>query len=331
MDLRTCIGDVVLTTPILNASGPRCTNMNELINILFSDSSAIVSKSCTIDKREGNEKPRYYDNEKLSINSMGLPNKGYFFYTDMIDVLTSNNSVKPYIISVAGLSCSDNIIILKAILDKIMSLDDVKVGVEINLSCPNIVGKGQLAYDFDAMDKYLNKLFQNIDIEPLKLIGIKLPPYFELHQFKIVSDIILKYPIDFITTINSIGNGLVIDVEKECPVIAPKQGLGGIGGSVVKPTALSNVFNFAKLFYNTPVKVIGCGGVESGSDVFEFLLAGASAVQIGTQFHKEDVSCFSRITRELEFLMERKNYKHLGEFKRKLLFNDVFVPENEFE
>ena len=93
--------------------------------------------------------------------------------------------------------------------------------------------------------------------------------------------IIAKYPINFITCINSIANGLVIDTVKECPVIYPKSGFGGIGGNIVKPTALANVRQFYNLL-SPKMSVIGCGGVLTGEDAFHHLLAGASAVSVGT-------------------------------------------------
>ena len=327
MDLTVKIGDCIFDNPIMNASGPKCTNKEELMDLLFSDSCAIVSKSCTKEARVGNDYPRYYDNKYLSINSMGLPNHGYEYYKDLIDNLSSNIS-KPYIISIAGLCLTDNILIINEISKKIDSLyEEKKIGIEINLSCPNIINKGQLAYDFSNMDIYLASLFENIilNISNFKMIGIKLPPYFELHQFKIVADIIKKYPIDFITTINSIGNGLVLDYKNEKPEIVPKEGLGGLGGSIVKPTGLSNVFNFAKQFVNTDIKIIGVGGIEKGSDVFEYLLAGASAVQVGTHYYREGIKCFTDLKNELIEIMNKKDYNKLNDFKGKLVYNEVFM------
>ena len=157
MDITTKIGKCILEYPVMNASGPKCSTKEELIDLAFSDSSAILSKSCTINQREGNPKPRYFDNSYLSINSMGLPNKGYKYYIDIIDKLSSNN-VKPYIISIAGICLDDNILIINSIQNKLKENIDWNVGIEINLSCPNIIGKGQLAYDFENMDNYLNNL-----------------------------------------------------------------------------------------------------------------------------------------------------------------------------
>ena len=323
MDLRVKIGDCVFDHPIMNASGPRCTENSELCDLLFSESSAILSKSCTLERREGNEKPRYYDNQYLSINSMGLPNNGYNFYINMIDKI-NDYYTKPYIISVAGLKFQDNIKIINAIHDKLDSLESKNVGIELNLSCPNLVNKGQLAYDFENMDIYLSNLFSKVNINHIKMFGIKLPPYFELHHFKIVSDILKKYPIDFITTINSIGNGLYIDYEKEDVVIKPKEGLGGLGGSIIKPTGLSNVFNFAKHFTDCNIKIIGVGGIEKSSDVFEYLLAGASAVQVGTHYYKKGINCFTELRNGLKFIMELKNYNKISEFKGRIVLKNVF-------
>ena len=322
MNIQTKLGKCMLEYPVMNASGPKCSTKDELINLSFSDSGAIICKSCTINEREGNPSPRYYDNQYLSINSMGLPNKGYKYYISIIDDLSQNN-IKPYIISIAGMCLQDNILIINSIHEKLKLVNNrnKNVGIEINLSCPNIINKGQLAYDFPNMDLYLEELFNKTNIDYLKMVGIKLPPYFELHQFKIVANIIKKYPIDFITTINSIGNGLVINIDTEKACILPKHGLGGLGGSIVKPTGLSNVFNFAKEFLNTNVKIIGVGGVESGKDVFEYILAGACAVQIGTYYYKKDIPCFTKIIQEFYQIMKDKKYTELEEFKGKLLLS----------
>ena len=304
----------------LDQDAPKILNYD----LLFSDSSAIVSKSCTHEKREGNEKPRYYHNKFLSINSMGMPNNGYKFYIDMIDKI-NNNKTKPYIISVAGLKLDDNIKIINEIHDKVISGSKKNIGIELNLSCPNLINKRQLAYDFENMAIYLYSLFSKINIYHINMFGIKLPPYFELHHFKIVSDILKKYLIDFITTINSIGNGLYIDYIKENVVITPNEGLGGLGGSIIKPTGLSNVFNFAKYFTDCNIKIIGVGGIEKGSDIFEYLLAGASAVQLGTHFYKEGIKCFTDLKKDLEKIMEEKKYNQICDFKGKVVLDNVFI------
>ena len=201
MSIQTSIGNLSLQSCIYNASGPLCTSIDELKSIDNSDSAVVLSKSSTLLPREGNPTPRYYHNALGSINSMGLPNKGYQYYINASQIIN-----KPYMISVNGLTLSDTI----KIIQEILKVDTVQ-GIEINLSCPNIIGKGQLAYDLDEMDNYLNSIF-SIPLEFSKLvIGVKLPPYFDLHWYPLVTNILKKYPISFITCINSIGNGLLIN------------------------------------------------------------------------------------------------------------------------
>lgn len=322
--LNTKIGNLNLDSCIYNASGPKCTNYDELNNLLKSNSCAILSKSCTINYREGNKGKRYWDSYKdttswniYSINSMGLPNNGYQYYIDYIDILNKNNtSSKPYIISVAGLCLEDNLKIIKSVDDKNnYSKKITKIGIELNLSCPNIIGKGQLAYDFNQLEKYLFNIF-NLDLNNIDVFGVKLPPYFELDHFNIVSNILKKFPIDFITCINSIPNALVIDKHTDKPVIEPKNGLGGLGGDIIKSVSLSNVYNFKKLLPN--IDIIGCGGVRNGRDAYEMILCGASAIQIGTQYMVEDIKCFERIENELIKIMLDKKYNNLQDFKNTL-------------
>ena len=311
--METKIGNIVLNSPLMNASGVYCRTKEELIKLDETEFvGCVISKSCTLEKRDGNRNPTYWDNgTNLSINSSGLPNLGYKFYTD-----TKVTSLidKPYIVSVSGLTVDDNLTIVEELIN-----NNQISGVELNLSCPNVIGKPQIGYDFEAMDNLLAKV--NKIIYKRKIIdnrfnfGLKLPPYFDFSHFDKVSTIINKYDVDTITCINSLGNGLVIDPVSEKVVIKPKGGFGGIGGSVVKQVSLANVRKFSEL---TKCDIIGCGGICNGLDAFEHILCGAKAVQIGTQFYMEKHSVFKRIYNELMNILVEKGYKNLNDFCGKL-------------
>ena len=306
--LSTTSGKIHMKTCIYNASGVGCRSHEELTaldkNIYV---GATVCKSCTVFPREGNIKPRYWDDNKtISINSSGLPNHGYNYYLDdqFIETLTN-----PYIISISGTCFEDNLSIINTASKKNIT------GIELNLSCPNVIGKSQIGYDFEEMEKLLSKCrnilppFSNINF------GVKLPPYFDFAHHEAVARILNINTVDTITCINSLGNGLVIDPQKECSVIAPKGGFGGIGGTVVKPIALANVRRFYEL---TNCDVIGCGGITNGMDAFEHILCGARAVQLGTQFYMEGIDVFKRIHRELAAIMVKKQYTSIDDFCGKL-------------
>jgi len=305
-DISTKIAGVKLETCVFNASGPADVTLRELEKIAKSKSSAVTMKSCTLLPREGNPEPRYADLEHGSINSMGLPNLGYKAYVEFSQRLKKGFK-KPVVASISGMTLEDNVTIFKAFNKSPVDF------IEFNPGSPNTIGKPIVGYDARAMDKLL-KAVSKVSKKPF---GIKLPPYFDLVHFDEIAKVIKKYPAKFVTCINSIGNGLVIDADSEKPLIKPKGGLGGIGGKYIKYTALANVRRFYELF-NGKIDVIGAGGVYSGVDAFEFILAGASAVQIGTAYLQKGPKIFKKVQTELKEIMKKKGYKTLKDFRGKL-------------
>lgn len=303
----------------MNAAGPKDVTLEDLQILGNSGTSCIVMKSCTLEPREGNPKPRWKELPLGGIQGMGLPNLGYAFYVDVLPKLQEYN--KPVIASVSGLSLEDNLTIIKA-------FQDTKVdAIELNLSCPNIKGKPQIGYDMEQADKVLEAV-QKIN---RKTLGVKLPPYHDGVHVSQMADLVKKHNIDFITTINSIGNCLIIDAEEETPIIKAKNGYGGLSGPYVKPVALGNVRMFYEELKDTDIKIIGVGGIESGKDAFEFLLAGAHAVQVGTIFVKEGTECFDRINQELKNLLKEKGYEspEAARGKLKMMTREAVETEEE--
>lgn len=306
VDISTKIAGLDFQTCILNTSGPADVTLSELEIIAKSQSSAVTMKSCTLEPRKGNPEPRYADLEFGSINSMGLPNLGYKAYIKFSKILKKKYK-KPLIASISGMTLKDNVTIFKAFNNSPVDL------IEFNPGSPNTIGKPIVGYDVAEMDRLLEAVSKVCK----KPFGVKLPPYFDLIHFEQIVDIIRKYPVEFVTCVNSIGNGLAIDPYKERPLIKPKGGLGGIGGKYIKYTALANVRRFYELF-NGKIQIIGVGGVYSGIDAFEFILAGASAVQIGTAYLQKGPKIFSEIQNELREFMQRKGYIKLSDFRGKL-------------
>ncbi len=307
VNLQTAIAGIPLESYFFNAAGPKCTTLEQLQALAASKSAVIMSKSCTFEPREGNPEPRYYDLDFGSINSIALPNLGYKKYAEFAPLLKAQTT-KPYFVSVSGLKLAENIEMLK-FLSEIKEID----AFELNLSCPNVIGKPQIGYDFDQTREVLREA----EKASKKPWGIKLPPYFDFAHFEEAASIINKHNIAFVTCINSVGNALFIDPEKEEVVIKPKGGFGGLGGAYIKPTALANVRKFRELL-RKEIQVIGVGGIETGVDAFEFLLCGADAVQVGTTLQKEGVKCFERLETELEAYMFQKGYDDVPQVKGKL-------------
>ncbi|EON3042648.1 dihydroorotate oxidase [Enterococcus hirae] len=307
MTLETTFFNHTFANPFMNASGVHCMTTTELVELEQSNAGTFITKSCTLNERAGNPEPRYFDVPLGSINSMGLPNRGFDYYLDYA-LNYEKQQTQPLFFSIAGMSAAENLEML-ILIEK----SDFQGITELNLSCPNVPGKPQLAYDFEATEDLLQQVFARFT----KPLGIKLPPYFDLAHFDQMAEILNQFPLTYVNSINSIGNGLYIDPQKEAVVIKPKEGFGGLGGEYVKPTALANV----RAFYTRlkpEIKIIGTGGIRNGQDAFEHLLCGATMLQIGTELHKEGPKIFDRITKELEQIMTEKGYRTIDEFRGKL-------------
>ena len=306
VEISTKIAGVKLEACVFNTSGPADVTLSELEVIAKSKCSAITMKSCTFEAREGNPEPRYADLEFGSINSMGLPNLGYKAYVKFSKILKKKYK-KPVVASISGMTLNDNVKIFKAFNDSPVDF------IEFNPGSPNTIGKPIVGYDPQETDR----LLEAVSKVSKKPFGVKLPAYFDLVHFEQIANVIKKYPVKFVTCVNSIGNGLAIDPETERPLIKPKGGLGGIGGRYIKFTALANVRRFYELFEDK-IQVIGAGGIYTGLDAFEFILAGASAVQIGTAFLQKGPKIFETVQNELIDFIIKKGYSELGDFRGKL-------------
>ncbi|WP_041936799.1 dihydroorotate oxidase [Blattabacterium sp. (Blattella germanica)] len=304
IDISARINGIQLSSCIMNASGALCTTGQELSDLLDSSSGAIVTKSCTRQPRKGNIKPRYFEWNVGSINSMGLPNLGIDFY---LNFLEEKKTKKPVFLSISGLSIEEIFFLLKK-----ANFSSKITAIELNLSCPNLQEE-ILGYDLYKIYDFLENVFKFNE----KPLGIKLPPYFKEEYIKNMSLILNQFPIVFVTCINSLPNGIFVDPRNETSVIQPRNGFGGIGGSIIKPFALANIRKFYT-YLRKDISIIGCGGISYGKDIFEHILCGASAVQIGTQLMKEGISVFERLKKEFTLFLQKKNYSSINSFKGKL-------------
>nr|BAD29726.1 aspartate carbamoyltransferase and dihydroorotate dehydrogenase [Neobodo saliens] len=301
VDLSVSVLGHTFANPLMNAAGVCCSTTEELDSLLASASGTLITKSCTAQQRDGNPAPRFKPLPLGSINSMGLPNEGYEYYAEYVSHRAKGGAAaKPIFFSISGMTMQDS-------ADMAAKLaahpQGANVLLELNLSCPNVPGKPQIGYDMQDMRRYLEAVTA---VYP-RPFGVKLPPYFDMAHFDQAAEVLNAFPsVAFLTCINSVGNGLVIDDTCDTVAIKPKNGFGGIGGEYVLPTALANVNAFRT---RCPEKVIiGCGGVLCGRDAYQHLLAGASLVQVGTQLWKEGPDAFRRIRDELQAHLARKGY-----------------------
>lgn len=272
----TSLCNYPLPTCLMNASGCHSTTAYQLQTLAHvPDCAMVVSKSATIKPNWGNDEPRIYLDDQQCINSMGLPNGGLDYYNRI-------KIEKLYMQSVHPQKLED----LQSLLNTTAPF------IEVNLSCPNV----------DNNRLHLEKYLETIDAyDSLKICGIKLPPLFYAHEFDAWAAWLIKYKIDFITCCNGVPNCLLID--EDTTRIHPHEGLGAMS---FKPLALANVYQFHQRLKHTDIDIIGCGDIRTGQDVYEYLLCGAKAVQIGTTLLREGHACFQRINKELQTILINK-------------------------
>lgn len=257
--MKAVIDNVIIDPCIMNASGIGSVTKNQIEQLDKSATGAVVSKTCTLEKRWGNDPPTYKFTNHGSINAVGLKNQGFDYYVDI-------QTKKPYILSVSP----DHHLFEDSRIHK----PDL---IEVNLSCPNV--------ETVNYEEAIRKISEVSD----RRFGIKISPILEN-----VDDFIdiLNNKISFITCCNTMKNGMLIDNQGN-PFISKR--FGGIGGSYLKPFSLSTVY---RLHQKTSIPIIGCGGISNGDDVIEYLRCGACAVQVGTYYFQNDVSIFGKIVFE---------------------------------
>ena len=260
------IGNISFDNPIWVASGTfgYGTENPELVDV--DKLGAIVTKSITLYPREGNPPPRIVETASGMINSIGLANIGVDKYIKEMLPIYDNVSTK-IIMNIAGTDINEYV----EIIEKVESVSSSITGYEINISCPN-VKKGGMEFGVDAA--MTEELTAELRKRTNRLLIMKLSPN--------VSDIVSigmsaqEAGADAVSAINTVV-GMSIDSNSGKSNIYTTY--GGLSGPAIKPVGLAAVH---KLFQKLSIPIVGIGGIVSSKDVIEYVLAGSSAVQIGT-------------------------------------------------
>ena len=290
--LKVSVGSVNLKSPIILASGT-CNFGRELaeyydLNIL----GGISSKGLTIKPRAGNPGVRVAECDSGMLNSVGLQNPGvhYFIENDLDFMKESGAAV---IVNVAGHSFEDYV-------DMVTTLDPYKDKIdalEINLSCPNVkAGCMTIGSDPEAIKAITSKLRSITDLP----IWIKLTP--NVTDIKATALAAQAGGADAVVLINTLM-GMRIDIRTRKPVLT--NNTGGYSGPAVKPVAIRMVAECSQVL---DIPIVGCGGIADYKDVAEFMIAGASAVEIGTACLVHPALPV-KITEDLEKYCEENNLK----------------------
>lgn len=265
VDLSVDVGGVVLKNPVMTASGTFGYGIEFKDYVDLNKLGGIVVKGLSIEPSKGNPPPRIVETACGMLNAIGLENIGIrAFVKDKIPALSKLQT--PVFINVYGKTEGDYVSVAE-IADEVPAI----AGMEINISCPN-VSQGGLAFGVDPCSAAsVVKAVRSVTRKPLM---VKLTP--NVTDITVVAKSVVDAGADSLSLINTI-TGMAIDLKTRKPKLANK--VGGLSGPAIKPVALRMVWQVANA---VSVPVVGMGGIMNAEDALEFIVAGATAVQIGT-------------------------------------------------
>lgn len=264
-DLRVNIGSLELANPVMTASGTfgYAREFENFMNLRRL--GAVIVKGISLHPRAGNPPPRIVETACGMLNAIGLQNVGVDrFIAEKMNYLARLNV--PVIVNILG----DSLAEYAEITGRLAGVPGV-AGIEVNISCPN-VKKGGVAFGTDpAMAAAVTSAVKKKADVP---VMVKLSP--NVSDITLIARAVEEAGADSVSLINTLI-GMGINLKTKRPVLANV--IGGLSGPAIKPVALRMVFEVARV---VSIPVIGIGGIESAEDALEFMLAGATAVQIGT-------------------------------------------------
>jgi len=293
LDFSTKIGSKRFNNPIFTASG--CASSGQELAQFFplTELGAVVTKSIMTKPRTGRATPRMAETASGMLNSIGLQGPGIDAFLENDIPWLVENKVK-VIVSIAG-ETVDEYGVLARRLRAVAGIS----AVEVNISCPNVENRGQVfACHPESAIAVIEAVRRNIGGE-LPIVA-KLSP--DVTDIVAIASSVINAGVDGLALINTLL-GMVIDTNTMKPKLAGKT--GGLSGPAIRPVAVRAIYQVHQAFPNIPI--VGMGGVSNGRDAFELVLAGASAISIGTASFSNPTAALS-IKNELSALLTEKGF-----------------------
>ena len=291
-DISTKVGPIEFERPTMLASGILGISLEVFARLYKDGAGALVTKSLSKEPWDGYPNPTIIGVKSGYLNAVGLSNPGAPYFAKMIE----SNTTVPIIVSLVGSVEEDFVFMIK-------QFENVKIlGYELNLSCPHVEKVGlEVGDDPNLVRKIVKSVKSHSKVPVIAKVGLGASDYLETVRAACESG------IDAITAINTV-RAMGIDVETTRPLLSNK--IGGLSGSAIKPIAVRCVYEISSKF---DIPIIGCGGVSDWEDAVEFILAGASAVQIGSAIGEKWTGVFSEINDGISKYMEKKGFSKIKE------------------
>lgn len=289
------INNLELKNPITTASGTFGDGL--LMNRIYDvgELGAIFTKGTTLEPRQGNAPQRMAETASGMLNAVGLQNNGLDYYVNEIypKIIQLGTEIIP---NINGSKIEDYV----AVAHKMNELERINA-IELNISCPN-VKEGGMA--FGVSEKGIAEIVREIRAVYHKTLIVKLSP--NVTNIARMASIAEDHGADALSLVNTFL-GMAIDAERQRPILSTVT--GGLSGPAIKPIALRMVWQVANA---VKIPVIGIGGITNGIDAIEFMLAGATAVQVGT-YNFVDPLCTLKMLEEMSDYMDRHSISDVNE------------------
>ncbi|HEX7048621.1 MAG TPA: dihydroorotate dehydrogenase [Longimicrobiales bacterium] len=297
MNLEQQIFGADFANPVLLASGT-CGYGRELDGILDIDAlGGLVTKAVTPEPREGNAAPRVAEFAAGMLNSVGLANVGLdAFRREKLPWLAGRLRRARLLVNVAGKSIDDYVEVVRG-----LDAEPGFLGFELNVSCPNVEEGGAI---FSTDERLLAALVGAVRTHTRRPLIVKLAP--NVADIGHMAEVAVEAGADGLTLINTFP-GLLFDLDTRRPLLGA--GSGGVSGPAILPMGVHAVWQARRRVH---VPIIGAGGIRSGADALQYLLAGASLVEIGTASFADPRTAV-RVLSELKRYGNRHGVRHVGE------------------
>ncbi len=300
VDISVELNGLHLKNPVMTASGTFGYGYEYDDFIDVSSLGGIIVKGTTLKAREGNPYPRLAETPQGMINAVGLQNKGVDYFCKQINPKLTKYTTN-VLVNVSGSTIDDYV----ATAERINELDNIPA-IELNISCPN-VKEGGMA--FGTSPESAAKVVEAVRRVYRKHLMVKLSP--NVTSIADIARAVEAAGADSVSLINTLL-GMAIDAETRRPVVSTVT--GGLSGAAVKPVALRMVW---QVYNAVNIPVVGLGGIMCARDAIEFIIAGASAIQVGTA-NFIDPTITVKIVDGIKEYMERHAIGSIGELRGSL-------------
>lgn len=294
-DLKVNIGNLSLKNPVLTASGTFGYGEEYSDFIDLNRLGGIIVKGTTLNHREGNPYPRMVETPSGMLNAVGLQNKGVNYFINEIYPRIKDYDTQ-ILVNVSGAKIEDYV----AVCEKLNDLDNIHA-IEVNISCPN-VKQGGMA--FGTTCDGAAHVVREVRNAYNKTLIVKLSP--NVTNIAEIARAVESEGADSVSLVNTFL-GMAIDTETRRPYLSTIT--GGLSGACIRPIAVRMVYQVAQA---VKIPVIGLGGIMNGRDAIEFLLAGATAIQVGTA-NFVDPTISVKIVDYIEEYLDRHNISSVKE------------------